>query len=135
MVTIILYVDDILIMTENKDDIQWMIKLLTDKWEEVTVEQGDQLTYLGMGVSIRDDHISLSMVKYIEDILEVYFGTEGASRAKEYSTPAASDLFDEPDGDVLPEKEKEVPHHSSHVVVPIEEDKDRCAVANSIPMY
>jgi hypothetical protein len=110
MVTIILYVDDILIMTEDKDDIQWMIKLLKDKWEEVTVEQGDQLTYLGMGVNIREDHISLSMVKYIEDILTVYFGAEGASRAKEYSTPAASDLFEEPDGELLSEKERKKFH-------------------------
>jgi hypothetical protein len=110
MVTIILYVDDILIMTEDKKDIDWMIKLLTDKWEEVTVEQGDQLTYLGMGVSIRDDHISLSMTKYIEDILEVYFGAEGVSRAKGYSTPAASDLFDEPDGELLSEKERKKFH-------------------------
>jgi hypothetical protein len=107
MITIILYVDDILVMSENMDDIQWLIDVLKDKWEEVSVETGDQLTYLGMGVSIRDDHISLSMVKYIDDVLKTYFGTNSV---RTYNTPAAPDLFEEPEGELLGAAQKKLFH-------------------------
>jgi hypothetical protein len=107
MITIILYVDDILIMSEHKEDIGRLIKVLTDKWEEVTVETGKEFTYLGTGVTVRDDHISLSMGKYIDDILASYFGAESAKTSiRTYSTPAAGDLFEEPEGELLTESMK-----------------------------
>jgi histone deacetylase 1/2 len=53
MITIILYVDDILIISPVKDDIKWLIVELEKEYGEVSVELSNKFTYLGMGVKVK----------------------------------------------------------------------------------
>jgi hypothetical protein len=47
-VLLILYVDDILILSCDKAMCHWVKDILTDKYEKVTFNEGDKLCYLGM---------------------------------------------------------------------------------------
>lgn len=70
-ITIILYVDDILIMSPNQEDIDWLIVMIEKEYGEVAKDTSNKFTYLGMGLQINDDHsIELSMEKYIKDVLK-----------------------------------------------------------------
>lgn len=105
MITIILYVDDILIMSKVKNEIAWLIGELEREYEEVSVEAGNKFTYLGMGLTVQSDHsIELSMEKYIEDVHKVFFGKD--AKIKTYTTPCNQSLFEKPKGKLLNESRK-----------------------------
>jgi Reverse transcriptase (RNA-dependent DNA polymerase). len=47
-VTIILYVDDILILSNQESDVHWLIDALKSEYGELSIESGTRLNYLGM---------------------------------------------------------------------------------------
>jgi Reverse transcriptase (RNA-dependent DNA polymerase). len=91
-VTIILYVDDILILSEKDEDIHWLIDVLKDEYGELTVETGDQFTYLGMVLNRIDGGrtIELRMDGYIESVLNSFAEYKNLRKA---TTPANINLF------------------------------------------
>jgi Reverse transcriptase (RNA-dependent DNA polymerase). len=105
MITIVLYVDDILIMSETFSDIKWLIVALEEEYGEVAVDVSNQFTYLGMGLTVKPNHtIELSMQSYIDNILD---STDEYKNLKKFTTPATNKLFDKPTGKLLNPAEKE----------------------------
>lgn len=106
--TIVLYVDDILIMSEDIDDIKLLIIELEKEYGEVAVELSNQFTYLGMGMTAKPDHsIELSMQSYIENILE---SSNEYRSLKKCTTPVTQKLFSKPTGKLLSSEEKDQFH-------------------------
>jgi Reverse transcriptase (RNA-dependent DNA polymerase). len=73
-ITIILYVDDILILSKKDEDIMWLIDVMKNEYGELTVETGDQFTYLGMVLNRINGGrtLELRMDGYIESVLNSF---------------------------------------------------------------
>jgi Reverse transcriptase (RNA-dependent DNA polymerase). len=108
VMTIILYVDDILVLAENTDDIKWLIVELEKEYGEIAVELSNKFTYLGMGMEVKPDKtIELSMQKYIDNVLE---SCPEYAEIKPSTTPANAKLFSQPTGKLLNKGEKDQFH-------------------------
>jgi hypothetical protein len=104
-VTIILYVDDILILAEKDEDIHWLIDALKAEYGELTVEMGDQFTYLGMVLTRTDGGrtIELRMDGYIDTVLNSFDEYKNLRKA---TTPANINLFKPSTGKLLKQKDR-----------------------------
>jgi len=99
--TIIVYVDDLLILSNNQDLIESVISHLQRKFGEINVNRGDTHSYLGMEFYFHDGEVNITMKGYIDKLLNDHNVT-GTS-----STPAGNDLFTLTDEPMLPlEKQK-----------------------------
>jgi histone deacetylase 1/2 len=106
--TIVLYVDDILVMSASETDIKWLIVELEKEYGEVAVEMSNKFTYLGMGVDVKANNtIKLSMEKYIDTILN---SSQEYNDIKVCTTPATNKLFSKPTGELLGPEDKELFH-------------------------
>jgi hypothetical protein len=99
--TILLYVDDILILCEREEEIKYVIESCRSKYKEITSSIGNDFCYLGLHVVLKDGKAIISMEGYISEILKLY-NVEG-SRA----TPATNDLFIDGEDIELIESEKD----------------------------
>lgn len=88
---IALYVDDILAVSKDKDLIDYTRIELKKKFNDVTYDDGNDLSYLGLHINTENDKVTLSMKKYIEDILKDNKFT------KSVSTPSTRSLFEDSD--------------------------------------
>jgi hypothetical protein len=86
--TLVLYVDDLLVSTEMDDDIDWNIDQLRDRFGEVTTCRDKNLSYLGMHLKFEDQRVIVSMRHYIEALLAEYDITGVAA------SPATGNLFE-----------------------------------------
>jgi hypothetical protein len=104
-ITIVLYVDDILMLSENQDDIDWLIGALTSEYGELTVETGNSFTYLGMGLETRQDgSMRLRMDAYVQGVLDDF--EKLYPRVKTSTTPASISLFKPGNGRLLSPRDK-----------------------------
>jgi hypothetical protein len=104
-ITIILYVDDILMLSESRADIDWLIAALTKEYGELTVESGDSFTYLGMGLeTARDGSIRLRMDAYVQGVLDAF--QKEYPRVRTSTIPASINLFKPGNGKLLSPKDK-----------------------------
>ena len=87
-IIVMLYVDDILVMSEVSEDRYWVKSLLEDKCKKVTSEEGDRLPYLGMTIVKRDFGYELCMQSYVDDLLKFY-----GKDVREFTVPASGNLF------------------------------------------
>jgi len=86
---VLLYVDDILVMSPSLEEIHWLEAELKAKYGDVESVYGEKFTYLGVLLSRQEDgSIHVSMPQYVEDIVRSVDGI------KEYSSPADEYLFD-----------------------------------------
>jgi hypothetical protein len=88
-VVVILYVDDILVLSELREDRQWVRSILVDKYEKVTCEEGERLPYLGMTIVKRSFGYKLCMKSYIDNVIKFY----GKEKLREYIIPATNNFF------------------------------------------
>jgi hypothetical protein len=103
-ITIILYVDDILILSTSKDDVKWLIDALKGEYGELTIESGSRLTYLGMVLDIKaDGEITMRMDGYIDGVLSSF---PEYNHIRKSTTPATMNLFKEGSGKLLCDREK-----------------------------
>ena len=107
--TIIWHVDDLKISHLSSEVVESEIAWLETIYGELTVNRGDQLTYLGMDFDFRiPGEVKLSMLNYLKEIIDDFPGELMASA----NTPANSNLFE--DGNESPllcEKEAKLFHH------------------------
>jgi hypothetical protein len=68
--TLVLFVDDILILSERDADTERFIKQLRDKYIEVSFCVDSNLSYLGMHVRVEAGKTVLSMRSYVETMLK-----------------------------------------------------------------
>jgi hypothetical protein len=87
-IIVILYVDDILIMANRKEDRYWVKDILEQQYKKVTVTEGARLPYLGMTIIRTDDGFEICMQAYIEEVLKLY-----GNQVKKCITPAKPNLF------------------------------------------
>jgi hypothetical protein len=87
-VMILLYVDDLLVLAQDERDLDWVKGAVEKKYEKVTYERSDRMSYLGMVLEETPEGFEISMTSYIEAVLEFY-----GDKVKECITPAKSDLF------------------------------------------
>ena len=90
-VVIVLYVDDILVLVDDREKIDWLHKILEDEYETVELDKGDSFTYLGMVISKEKNGMTtVNMGGYTTNIVNDY---EVFYKVKEVTTPATQDLF------------------------------------------
>ena len=89
-VTITLHVDDLLVSSVSKKNIDTVISFMQSKFEKITVHNGKVLKYLGMLFDFsKDGEVIINMDHYIEDVLKQWNNeVKGAS-----TTPATGVLF------------------------------------------
>jgi hypothetical protein len=87
-IVVILYVDDILILAGEANDRYWVKDILEQKYQKVTVSEGDRLPYLGMTIIKTNEGFEVCMESYIQDILNYY-----KKNVREYVTPTKPNLF------------------------------------------
>jgi len=101
-IVVLLYVDDLLIMSKVPTNRYWLKDILEQKYEKITVTEGKRLPYLGMTILKTKDGYEISMQSYIEDTLQLY-----AKKLTEYVTPTKPNLFKvNPEAELIKEKAK-----------------------------
>ena len=86
--TLLIYVDDILILSKSEADLENTLKALENKFDDVKCERGNDFSYLGMHIKINENDVTISMEAFVEDLLKQY------GEVKSKSTPATTKLFD-----------------------------------------
>jgi hypothetical protein len=56
-IVVILYVDDILIMSKRAEDRNWVRDILEQQYQKITVTEGTRLPYLGMTIFKKEEWI------------------------------------------------------------------------------
>ena len=94
MASVIVYIDDLLIVANDTDAVEDFIEYIQSKFEKVAVHRGKVHSYLGMNFDFgsKPGGVLITMRGYIEDLLRDYEVNKSAS------TPANNNLFKEKDG-------------------------------------
>ena len=101
-IIVMLYVDNILVVSEVSEDRHWVKSLLEDKYKKVTSEEGDRLPYLGMTIDKKNFGYELCMQSYVDDLLNFY-----DKDVREFTVPATGNLFEVDDtSEALSDKTK-----------------------------
>ena len=86
---ITLYVDDLMIVSDEKESVDETIDYLRKVYTDITVKRGKVHDYLGIRFDFRNEgEVFMSMSKYIKEIVA------GAGTTGTADTPAAADLFE-----------------------------------------
>jgi len=104
-IILILYVDDILVMSGDQETRLWVRDTLEREYEKITFGESKKFTYLGMVLTRNERGFNISMRSYVDDILEMY-----GSDVKECVTPAKTNLFTNNPSPLLEKQEKELFH-------------------------
>jgi hypothetical protein len=88
-IVLLLYVDDILVMSKMKEDRYWVKEILQQEYEKITMDEGERLPYYGMTILITKEGFEITMKTYIEDVLQLY-----GKDFKTCVTPAKPTLFE-----------------------------------------
>jgi hypothetical protein len=85
----LLYVGNILVMSELASNREWLCQILENQYGKVTVAEGKHLPYLGMTIVKTNIGYEICMKVYIEDTIKLY-----GKALREYVTPASQKLSD-----------------------------------------
>ena len=100
-ITVIVYVDDLLVTCKSKRRIDELWKLMRSKYAkphqlDITVKLGPTLNYLGMTFDFSiEGEVAITQKGFVDDLLR----DSGIDESKRASTPAADNLFDVRDDD------------------------------------
>eukprot|EP01040_Poterioochromonas_malhamensis_P015176 gene15176-16944_t len=86
--TVVIYVDDLFIAGTSDDAVADITTFLEDKFKTITKKQGTELSYLGMVFAFNGSSVTVSMPKYVNDILTAN-SVDGS-----VATPATNGLYD-----------------------------------------
>jgi len=103
----LLFVNDILVLSELASDRERVQQILERQYEKVTVSEGTCLPYLGIMIVKTNNGYEICMKVYIEETIKLY-----GKVLKEYVTPATQNLFS-----VNPDSKKCVDSVKFHSVV------------------
>jgi hypothetical protein len=85
---LLLYMDDILIMSKLRKDRHWAKGILEARYEKVSHAERTRLPYLGMTILRTTVGFKICMRSYIEDILKLY-----GKKVRDYLIPASGNMF------------------------------------------
>ena len=92
---------------EEEESLLWLYQLLDSKFDNVSHEIKDKISYLGMVITrIPGKGFTVSMEAYTKDILEFY----GKGKLRNYITPATADLFEQNEKKQQPAADKQKFH-------------------------
>jgi hypothetical protein len=98
--TLCVYVDDILALSENAEDLKWLEGELKEAFDEIQAEISEDFSYLGMHISMGDRQVNISMKKFVEELLELF------GQSKMRATPALGNLFESGEERALSEADR-----------------------------
>jgi hypothetical protein len=98
--TIAIYVDDLLVTCNDLSALEWVKSKLTAEFKEVSSEISNKFSYLGMGISIHDGTVTISMENWTREMLSEYSGSDVRK------SPATGDLFNQKGSEELNAEEK-----------------------------
>jgi hypothetical protein len=98
--TLAIYVDDILALSENAEDLEWFREELEKVFDDVKAETGGEFSYLGMHIILEKGKARISMKQFIEELLDLH----GEVRMR--ITPATNQLFESDEEKKLNDEEK-----------------------------
>jgi hypothetical protein len=89
MVTVIIYVDDLMIVSRDHDAIEDFASYIQFHFKKVTINRGKRQDYLGMtfDYGVIPQGVKITMPGYIGDLMNEY------NIEKSVSTPANNNLF------------------------------------------
>ena len=106
-VTVLWYVDDLKLSHASKTVVNEVIKQLEGFFGHLTVTEGNEHTYVGMDITIKDKKVEIHNIECIEETFELCEDGIGPAAA----TPAKSHLFEvSDDRDRLTDKKQRVFH-------------------------
>ena len=97
LTVLLLYVDDILLLSPSKREADRLHKALSKKFEEVKRQDGPSVSFLGMSLSFETDQVCLSMRGYETDLMNAL----GEKPPKHAISPSTADLFEIGDSPLL----------------------------------
>jgi hypothetical protein len=100
-----LYVDDLIITSISNSNIVWLKENLKKEFKDITEQNGDTLSYLGLLVERDNYGAKISMPHLVNDLLFDFHGNA--------VSPAKEDLFEISDSELLGEKEAEIFHSTT----------------------
>jgi len=68
--TVVVYVDDLLITSRNPEMIEEVRTLMVREFQEMKTKDGNEVTYLGMSLIIKNGEIKIKMDYYIQNVLK-----------------------------------------------------------------
>jgi hypothetical protein len=107
--TILVYVDDILILCKSQKEIETVTQHLKDAYKKITIEDGPIINYLGMVLNFqfKSNAVQIDMSNYIINCIDAH-QIEGIAL-----TPALPNLFEvDSSSELLSTNEKELFHSS-----------------------
>jgi hypothetical protein len=103
--TICVYVDDLLVTSQDDSMIDELIQILTNRYKEIKKTRGDVHSYLGMTLIFNPGKsVKVAMDGYVQDVLKLY------DVKRKVATPATEDLFKVTDSPKLPPDKREEFH-------------------------
>lgn len=100
----IVYVDDIMIIANNKNLLNLSIQHLVNHFKDININHGREHNYLGMFFKFNSKCLTVKMEGYIDQILKANNIT------KKSKSPANNDIFIVKDLPILPEEEQKKMH-------------------------
>jgi hypothetical protein len=107
-VTIAFHVDDLLITSVNSKLIDQIQQHLEQNFESITVNRGNNHSYLAMNLEMTENGIELDMIAYVDKCIK------DRTFSRKVASPATDDLFDLP-SDSTPLAEEDSKHFHSDV--------------------
>jgi len=99
--SLVVFVDDILALSESTQELNDVIDKLKAEFEDVKAEHSTDFSYLGMRIQMEAGKVRIGMEGYIQELMR----ETGTDRG--VKTPATASLFEDGDGTVLTAKERE----------------------------
>lgn len=106
VITVVVYVDDLMITSNDDDEIEHLVEYLQEKFKTLNKNHGEIHSYLGMVFDFSGEELKISMPGYESDFLQSY-GVTGTA-----ITPATNELFVIRDGAAPLDPEKALEFHS-----------------------
>ena len=106
--TICWYVDDLKVSHIEPEVVTNMIRTIEEKFGSMTVNRGNQQTYLGMNFKIVNKQVQICMQSYLQECIDAF----GESLTSNATTPANKNLMEiDETSCILDEKRREIFHH------------------------
>jgi hypothetical protein len=105
--TVMLYVDDLLITCKSKEVIDWFLNEVEREFKDLKTHRSEDLSYLGMHMkwgTANGGRVTVSMAAFIKTMLEESNVTGGAT------SPADNDIFDLDESALLSDSERKEFH-------------------------
>jgi hypothetical protein len=102
-ITVAFHVDDLIMTSIKQEDIDWLKKMLTEEFQEISEQSGKEISFLGMTIESDEAGLQLMMKPIVTSIIGDETGVA--------TSPATETIFEVDDSSpLLPDSEKKTFH-------------------------